>query len=70
MKPVPTLSESSACRKPSTVPLITPLSKPNRNPPMVATQLINTISAVFSCSGADSLAMDGSPKLCCDAVRG
>ncbi len=35
------------CR-PSWVPLITPLSKPNRNPPIVATTLINTISRVFS----------------------
>ena len=41
LNPVPTLSELNAVRSPSTVPLMTPLSKPNRNPPIVATQLIS-----------------------------
>ncbi len=44
LKPVPTSSESKAIRSPSTVPLITPLSKPNRNPPKVATATIAVIS--------------------------
>ena len=47
-KPRPALVEPNACCRPSTVPLMTPLSKPNRNPPIVATTLINTISRVFS----------------------
>jgi hypothetical protein len=38
LKPVPTLSDWKACWRPSTVPLMTPLSKPNRKPPMAATQ--------------------------------
>ena len=48
LKPVPTESESKACCSPSTVPLMTPLSKPNRKPPMVATQLIRMMNLVFS----------------------
>lgn len=40
LKPVPTLSESKAACSPSTVPLITPESKPNRKPPIVAMQLM------------------------------
>jgi hypothetical protein len=37
LKPVPIASESKAFLSPSTVPLITPLSKPNKKPPNVAT---------------------------------
>ena len=44
----PALVDPNACCRPSTVPLMTPLSKPNRNPPIVATTLISTISRVFS----------------------
>ena len=43
LKPVPTEFELNAFWSPSTVPLITPLSKPNKNPPIVATILIKMI---------------------------
>src|SRR5690554_4779139 len=47
LKPVPMESELNAVCRPSTVPLITPLSKPNKKPPIVAIQLIKTIKEVF-----------------------
>src|SRR5687768_17077815 len=47
-KPTPAELEWKACFRPSTVPLITPLSKPNRKPPIVATQLIRMMKRVFS----------------------
>ena len=47
LKPVPTLSELNAFWRPSTVPLMTPLSKPNKNPPIVATRLISNTNPVF-----------------------
>src|SRR5690554_3985779 len=47
LKPVPIESELNAACRPSTVPLITPLSKPNKKPPIVAIQLIKTIKDVF-----------------------
>ena len=47
LKPVPALSELNALCNPSTVPLMTPLSKPNRNPPIVATMLIKAIKTVL-----------------------
>jgi hypothetical protein len=34
------------------VPLITPLSKPNKNPPKVAIMLIMTMDVIFLSSGA------------------
>jgi hypothetical protein len=40
LNPVNTLSELKAVFRPSTVPFITPESKPNKNPPMVATSVI------------------------------
>jgi hypothetical protein len=40
LNPVPTLSELNAPCSPSIVPLMTPLSKPNRKPPIVAIQLM------------------------------
>ena len=48
LKPVPKESAWNAFCSPSTVPLMTPLSKPNRKPPMVATRLISTMKPVFS----------------------
>ena len=58
--PSAALLEPNACCRPSTVPLITPLSKPNRKPPMVATQLIRMMKGVFSpLCAADWPAMDG-----------
>ena len=50
LKPVPMLSELKAACSPVTVPLMTPLSKPNRNPPIVATQLISKTKPKFVCS--------------------
>ncbi|MCY1246357.1 hypothetical protein D9M72_595860 [compost metagenome] len=47
-KPIPASLDWKVCLRPSTVPLMTPLSNPNRKPPMVATQLINTMKEVFS----------------------
>src|SRR5690606_19043520 len=47
LKPVPMESELNAVCRPSTVPLITPLSKPNKKPPIVAIQLIKIIKEVF-----------------------
>jgi hypothetical protein len=38
LKPVPTLSDSNVVCNPSTVPLMTPESYPNRKPPIVAIQ--------------------------------
>ena len=46
--PTPAELDWKACFKPSTVPLMTPLSKPNRKPPMVATQLMRMMKRVFS----------------------
>ena len=40
LKPVPTLSELNEDCRPSTVPLMTPLSNPKRKPPMAATQQV------------------------------
>src|SRR6185312_17163170 len=76
-KPISAALEWKASFRPSTVPLITPLSKPNRNPPRVATQLICTISRVFSVrfSGpaASSVALymstKGSPLVCMRSPR-
>src|SRR5690606_25608178 len=53
LKPVPMESELKATRKPSTVPLITPLSKPKRKPPMVAMQLIRIIKELLACVGEE-----------------
>ena len=47
---IPTESELKASFSPSTVPLITPLSKPNKKPPIVATTLIRKIKIRFSFS--------------------
>src|SRR6056297_1816222 len=47
LKPVPTASESKACCSASTVPLITPLSKPNRKPPIAATTEMNRTRAML-----------------------
>src|SRR5690606_33864089 len=47
LKPVPMELELKAFCKPSTVPLITPLSKPKRKPPMVAIRLIRMINTVL-----------------------
>ena len=41
LKPVPISCELKATRRPSTVPLMTPESKPKRNPPIVATAVIS-----------------------------
>lgn len=63
-KPVSAAVDWKVCFRPSTVPLITPLSKPNKKPPIVATQLIRMMKRVFSpASGAPSMeALDmGSP---------
>lgn len=54
--PVKKALDWKVCLSPSTVPLITPLSKPNRKPPIVATQLIRMMKRVFSpASGAPSM---------------
>src|SRR5581483_4403266 len=47
-KPTPAELEWKARRRPSTVPLMTPLSKPKRKPPIAATPLIRTMKRVFS----------------------
>ena len=47
-KPTPAELDSNVRLNPSTVPLMTPLSKPNRKPPIVATQLIRMMKRVFS----------------------
>ncbi len=47
-KPIPAWLDWKVCLRPSTVPLMTPLSKPNRKPPKVATQLMRTMKEVFS----------------------
>src|SRR5690606_4937432 len=47
LNPVPTESDWNANHRPSTVPLITPLSKPNKKPPMVATKLIRMMNDVL-----------------------
>ena len=48
LKPVPADAELNAARSPSTVPLITAPSNPNRKPPIVATQLIRMMYPVFA----------------------
>ena len=48
LKPVPISCELNAVLNPSTVPFITPLSKPNKKPPMVATQLTKTNRTTFT----------------------
>src|SRR5690606_33534987 len=53
LKPVPMESELKAVCRPSTVPLITPLSKPKRKPPMVAMQLIRIIKELLACVGVE-----------------
>ena len=53
LNPVPMLSESKAPFSPSTVPLMTPLSNPNKKPPIVATMLIKITKRVLWESGAD-----------------
>src|SRR5690349_19503241 len=63
LKPVPIELEWKACSRPSTVPLMTPLSKPNRKPPIVATRLIRMIRPVFSPSLPARLPM--SPPCMC-----
>jgi hypothetical protein len=47
LNPVATLSELKASLRPSTVPLMTPLSKPNKKPPIVATRLIRNTNPVL-----------------------
>ena len=53
LKPVPASSALNADCSPSMVPLITPLSKPNKKPPIVAIKLtriiVNRFSLVFAC---------------------
>jgi hypothetical protein len=64
--PVPAELEWKVSFNPSTVPLMTPLSKPNRKPPMVATQLIRMMKRVFSPLSGPTLLTDmldmGSPR--------
>ncbi len=61
LNPVPTSSEPNAICKPSIVPLITPLSKPNKKPPIVATATMALISDMFN-SACWSLAIVFSPQ--------
>ena len=47
LKPVPMLSDSKVVLSPSTVPLITPESKPKRKPPRVAMTVMRMVNAVL-----------------------
>lgn len=54
LNPVTTLSDLKAVLSPSTVPLITPESKPKRKPPIVATMLMRAMNRRLSDSAEGS----------------